>query len=89
MKCGVRAGGRHSDAEVAACGGFLTRELDLLAPLVAVGMGGNAYRTLRHHVLPLLHCPPVLLEVTHYAARGNVWSRWNQEFADLQRPGAA
>jgi hypothetical protein len=85
VKCGVRTRGRHADAEVTACRGFLAQELQLLAPLVAVGMGGNAYRTLRLAVLPLLDCPPVIFEVTHYSARGDVWSRWESEFAELNR----
>ena len=85
VKCGVRSGGRHSDDEVANCRRFLAQELHLLAPLVAVGMGGNAYRTLRQEVLPLLDCPPVVFEITHYSARGDVWSRWEREFAELSR----
>ena len=85
VKCGVRTRGRHSDAEVAACRGFLAQELQLLAPLVAVGMGGNVYRTLRQEVLPLLDCPPVVFEIAHYSARGDVWSRWEREFAELSR----
>lgn len=85
VKCGVRTGSRHRDAETAACAGFLAQELDLLGPLVAVGVGAKAYSILRRHVLPLLERPPVLFEVTHYAAHRDVWGRWEPEFAELKR----
>ena len=85
VKCGVRAGSRHTDEELSACRVFLVRELDLLRPVVAVGMGANAYRTLRRDVLPILKSPPVLFEVTHYSARGDVRGRWEREFAELAR----
>ena len=85
VKCGVRTGSRHTDDELSRCRAFLVRELDLLEPLVAIGVGGNAYRTLRADVLPLIHSPPVLFEITHYSARGDVHSRWERGFAELHR----
>ena len=84
VKCGVRKGGRHTPAEVALCLRFLARELDLLKPLIAVGVGGNAYRTLRRDVRPRLKSPPVLFEITHYSARGDIWPRWESEFDELK-----
>ncbi len=85
VKCGVRSGSRHCDSEVTACRGFLVRELQLLKPIVAVGVGRNAYRTLREATLPFLDLPPTIFEVTHYSARGDVWPRWEQEFTELRR----
>ena len=85
VKCGVRTGGRHTDDELAACRVFLARELELLRPLVAVGVGGNAYRTLRADILPVLDSPPVVFEITHYSACGNVRSRWERELTELRR----
>jgi len=85
VKCGVRAGGRHTDDELASCRPFLAEELELLHPLVVVGMGQNAYRTLRDDVLPLVNSPPVCFQMTHYSARGDIRSRWEREFTELKR----
>ena len=85
VKCGVRKRSQHGPDELASCRGFLLRELELLQPLVAVAMGGNAYQALRQYVLPRLHCPPVLFEITHYSARGDVRSKWQREFDELRR----
>jgi len=88
VKCGPRRRGRHTDDEIDACRKFLARELNLLRPLVAVGVGGNAYRTLRAHVLPILKYRPVLFQITHYSARGGdawLWSKWKSEFGELER----
>jgi uracil-DNA glycosylase family 4 len=85
VKCGVRQGARHTDAEVSACIGFLVKELDLICPMVAVGVGGNAVHTLRRWALPRLTAPPVLFEITHYSTRRNPWEAWDREFPELQR----
>jgi uracil-DNA glycosylase family 4 len=85
VKCGVRRGARYTDDELSSCRGFLVCELQLLQPLVAVGVGANAYRTLRRDVLPVLDSPPVLFQITHYSARGDVWARWKREFSELER----
>ena len=99
MKCGVRKGNRHTERELSACRPFLVRELDLLKPLVAVGVGENAYRTLRQDVLPRLRCPPVdaaghvrpqggrtvSFQITHFYARRDVDAKWEREFAELKR----
>jgi uracil-DNA glycosylase family 4 len=85
VKCGPRRGARHTQRELNSCRGFLVRELELLQPSVAVGVGGNAYRTLREDVLPLLPCPPVLFQITHYSARRDLHARWKREFAELKR----
>ena len=85
VKCGVRNGSSHTNAEIQACRAFLAQEIELVRPLVAVGVGNNAYRTLRRQVLPLLDSPPVLFQITHYSARGKVWDRWEAEFPELQR----
>ncbi len=80
VKCGVRRGARHSGFEVEKCRRFLVREIDLIQPQVVVGVGGNAYRTLRTEVLKYLRNPPVLFHVTHYASRRNPKEAWNNEF---------
>jgi len=85
VKCGVRRGMRHTDAELNACIGFLVRELDLIQPVVAVGVGGNAFHTLRTWVLPRLTMPPVLFQITHYSSRRNPWDPWQREFPELRR----
>jgi len=85
VKCGVRKGNRHTELELSACSCFLVRELDLLEPLVAVGVGENAHRTLRQDVLPRLRCPPVCFQITHFYARRDVDARWEREFAELKR----
>lgn len=85
VKCGVRQGGRHSDSEIDACIEFLVRELELIQPMIAVGVGGNAFHTLRTRVSPRLKVPPVLFQITHYSARRNVRELWDQEFSGLLR----
>ena len=85
VKCGPRSRGRHTEHELTSCRGFLVRELELIEPLVAVGVGGNAYRTLRQDVLPRLRRPPVSFQITHYSARRDVCSKWGREFAELKR----
>lgn len=86
VKCGVRQGRVHTDKEFQACVGFLVRELDLLQPMVAVGIGGNAMWALRTWIIPRLQlAPPVLFQMTHYAARGDVWRAWKPGAAELQR----
>ena len=83
VKCGVRRGGRHTDAELDACGDFLARELDLVRPMVAVG--NNAMFALRR-VARRMKDPPVLFQITHYSARGNKAEReWPHEMAELRR----
>jgi hypothetical protein len=50
-----------------------------------VGVGGNAYRTLRRNVVPTMKRPPVLFQVTHYAAWRERESAWELEFPELVR----
>jgi len=84
VKCGgVRR--RHTEHELASCRHFLVRELELIEPLVVVGVGGAAYRALRKDIVPCLRCKPVCFQITHYSARVNVGSRWEREFAGLKR----
>jgi uracil-DNA glycosylase family 4 len=85
VKCGTRKGSRHTDSELHSCGKFLIRELELIHPLVVVAVGGNAMYSLRKHVFPQLKVPPCLFQITHYAARGNVWESWQPEFENLMR----
>jgi uracil-DNA glycosylase len=85
VKCGVRRGARHTNDELAACRPHLIREIELLKPQVAVGVGGNAYRHFRREVLPRLTFQPVVFQLTHYSARGDVQPKWEQEFQELQR----
>lgn len=85
VKCGVHRGMRHTDAELDACIGFLVQELDLIQPMVAVGVGGNAVYDLRIRALPRLAVPPVLFQITHYSARRNPWEAWDREFPELRR----
>lgn len=84
VKCGVRSGAHHSRCEVESCRGFLLRELCTIRPQVVVAVGGNAWRTLRSDVLPLMGHPPLLFKITHYSARRDVWARWRTEFTGLQ-----
>jgi len=83
IKCGVRSGGRHTDAEMGTCRGFLVRELNLIRPCLILAVGGNAFRTLAEDVLPLLDFPAQIFRITHYSARRDVWARWHREFADV------
>lgn len=85
VKCGVRGGSRHLEEEIGACSGFIVRELNLIRPQVAVGVGRNAYRTLRLHIAPRMTDPPVLFEITHYSAHGDVFLAWKREFPELER----
>jgi len=85
VKCGPRRCTRHTKEELSSCRHFLVRELELIERLVVVGVGGNAYRTLRQDVRPHLGSPPVLFEITHYSARGDVWTRWESEFDELKQ----
>lgn len=85
VKCGVRRGGRHSNEEMEHCSGFLSRELELIAPLVAVGVGGNAMLALRR-VARRMTDPPVLFQMTHYSARGrHCQEEWPHETQELLR----
>jgi uracil-DNA glycosylase family 4 len=85
VKCGVREGSNHSEAEFSACLGFLIQEIELVEPMVAVGVGGNAMHTLRRQVLPQLKVPPLYFQITHYSMRRNPWEAWDNEFPDLLR----
>ena len=85
VKCGVREGRQHKKCELTRCRRWLVRELKLIQPLVVVGVGENAYRTLCQDVLHLLDSPPEISKITHFYFRGDVWPRWEQEFPQLQR----
>jgi uracil-DNA glycosylase len=90
VKCGVRAGASHTDHELASCRRFLVRELELVRPWVVVGVGHNAYDTLRADVLrvdllPDLHPLPQPFYLTHFSAHFDVWPRWEREFGALNR----
>lgn len=85
VKCGVRRGARHTNEQLSACRDFLIRELKLLQPLVVLAVGGNAHRTLYQDIVPRLDPPPVLFRITHYSARGDLGSKWEREFAELER----
>jgi uracil-DNA glycosylase family 4 len=85
VKCGVRQGLTHSRAEVENCRTFLVREINLLEPMVIVGVGGNAFRTLRAQVLGLVKTAPILFQITHYSSRRNPWDAWDNEFPELLR----
>ena len=85
VKCGVRRGTKHTQSEVESCRGFLVREIDLLRPQIVVGVGGNAYRTIRTDTLSHLETPPVMFQITHYSSRRNPWESWDSEFPELLR----
>lgn len=85
VKCGVRRGGKHSRAEVEACRKFLVRETNLVEPMIIVGVGGNAFRTVRTEVLGHLKTAPILFQITHYSSRRNPWDAWDNEFPELLR----
>lgn len=85
VKCGVRRGTQHTMSEVEKCRRFLLREIDLIDPQVIVGVGGNAYRTLRKEVLGQMKNPPILYQITHYSSRRNPRKSWDKEFPDLNR----
>lgn len=85
VKCGVRQGGKHSQAEVEACREFLVREIDLIEPMIIVGVGGNAFQTLRTEVLGhLKKTAPILFQITHYSSRRNPFDAWKNEFPQLK-----
>lgn len=85
VKCGVRRGAQHTRFEIETCSRFLVREIDLLKPQVLVGIGGNAYRTLRSDTLTRLDVAPILFQMTHYSSRRNPWQFWDKEFPELLR----
>jgi uracil-DNA glycosylase family 4 len=85
VKCGVRRGNQHNDNEIAACRRFLLRELQLIEPMVVVGVGDNAFRTLREKILPMLAEAPVVFQITHFSARGRKVECWEREFPELRR----
>jgi len=85
VKCGVRRGGMHSEIEIESCREFLVREINLIKPMITVGVGGNAYRTLRTKVLGHLKIAPILFTITHYSSRRNPWGAWDNEFPELLR----
>ncbi len=85
VKCGVRRqGGKHSRAEVEACREFLVREIKLVEPMIIVGVGGNAFQTLRTEVLGHLKTAPILFQITHYSSRRNPRDAWGNEFPKLK-----
>jgi len=91
VKCGVRQrdrqGAVHTDDEINGCISFLLRELELIQPLVVVGVGANAAAILRKWCLPRMKIRPALFRVTHYSARGrtiDLWEKWKQEFQALK-----
>ncbi len=86
VKCGFRIGRtKHLEQEIERCLPFLKREINLINPSVIIGVGNNAYHTLRWKVLPHLENPPVLFQITHYSSRGNEKKRWEVEFPELMR----
>jgi uracil-DNA glycosylase family 4 len=85
VKCGVRRGAKHTQSEVESCRGFLVREIDLIRPEIIVGVGGNAYRTIRTDTMSHLGTPPIVFQITHYSSRRNPWESWDTEFPELLR----
>lgn len=85
VKCGPRKGSRHSGLEFEACTRFLVREIELIRPMIAVGVGQNALQTLRAWVLPQCSFTPVLFQITHYSVRRNPWASWEREFPELRQ----
>lgn len=83
VKCGVRRGSAHTEEELDACRRFLLREIELVAPRVIVGVGGNSFEHLHRKVVPEISDPPILFRITHYSARGDVWAKWEREFPAL------
>ena len=53
VKCGVRDQNKksHTYKELAACRPFLLREIELVAPKVLVGVGGNSFEHLHKQVV--------------------------------------
>jgi hypothetical protein len=64
---------------------FLEQEIILIEPLLIVGVGTNAFQSLRRFVVDILEVPPVLFQVTHYSSRRNPWDDWGKEFPELLR----
>lgn len=85
VKCGVRHGAKHTQSEVDSCSGFLVREIDLIRPQIVVGVGGNAYRTIRTDTMSRIGTPPIVFQITHYSSRRNPWESWDAEFSELFR----
>ena len=85
VKCGVRRGTRHTDAELENCIRFLAQELELVKPMVAVGVGGNAMHALKRLGTPSPSVSPVLFQITHYSTRRDPWRTWDNEFPELLR----
>jgi uracil-DNA glycosylase len=85
VKCGVRKGAKHSLNEIEACRTFLLREINLIQPMIIVGVGGNAFQTLRTEILKHLPTAPILFQITHYSSRRNPWDSWDNEFPELLR----
>jgi len=85
VKCGVRKGSKHSDEEASNCSHFVMKELELIKPLVVVGVGNNAMYYLRNFVLPNIAIPPVLFQIAHYSVRRDPWKYWDKEFPELTR----
>lgn len=85
VKCGVRQGAKHTQSEVEACRSFLVREIDLIRPQVVVGVGNNAYHTIRTDTVSYLEAPPIVFQITHYSSRRNPWESWDAEFPELRR----
>ena len=91
VKCGTKSHelGKHTDNEIEACIGFLIDELELIQPMVAVGVGENAMHTLKIVVAPKMaksnRVPPVLFKITHYSMRGDPAERWRCEFEELKQ----
>jgi len=91
VKCGPKPHrlGKHTDDDIKACIGFLIDELELIQPMVAVGVGKNAMHTLRTVVALKMaksnRVPPVLFQITHYSMHGDPAERWRCEFEELER----
>lgn len=85
VKCGDRKGYRHTGSEIENCRPFLVREIDLIKPQVIVGVGNNAYWTLRTEILQYLEDPPEVFLIRHYSFRGDPWKDWDKQFPELLR----
>jgi uracil-DNA glycosylase family 4 len=87
VKCGVRESGqnRHTQTEIENCVSFIIREIELIRPVVVVGMGENASYTLRKYVFPGLREPPIPFQITHYSMRGDPEKEWGKQFSVLKR----
>lgn len=89
VKCGEREGSFHTDQEIDYCVTFLAREIELIQPLVVVGVGGNAARILRENLEPALNKQnaliPVFFHITHYSAWKHSLQSWEKQFPELMR----